>query len=253
MKSRTVKKEVLRAAEMIADSRLPAVSTGAGMSRESGVRTFRGQEGFWKEYRAEDLASRKGLQKDPVLVWEWYRERLMATEDLKPHSGYAALKRIQRKKGKLPIITQNVDGLHQKAGLTDVIELHGSLRTASCLDQCGAPKSRMDDDLFRELPPRCPCGSILRPDVVLFGEQLPRDALERAFHIAGTCDLMLVIGTSMVVYPASSLPLIALRRRVNVIEINTEETPLTEMEGTVHISGAAGTVLPEIVKAVYKT
>ena len=253
MIGKPVMQEINRAAELIASSGLPAVSTGAGMSRESGVRTFRGEEGFWKEYRAEDLASREGLRKDPVLVWEWYRERLMATEDLKPHAGYTALKRIQREKGKLPVITQNVDGLHQKAGLNDVIELHGSLRTASCLNGCGAPKSRMDDELFNELPPRCSCGSILRPDVVLFGEQLPRNALERAFRIAGICDLMLVIGTSMVVYPASSLPLIALRRGVDVIEINTEETPLTEMDGTLHIGGTAGTVLPLIVKAVYDT
>ena len=250
MTGRPAMEEICRAAEMIAASKLPAVSTGAGMSRESGVRTFRGEEGFWKEHRAEDLASREGLRKDPVLVWEWYRERLMATEDLVPHPGYEALERIQLEKGKLPVITQNVDGLHQKSGLNDVIELHGSLRTASCLDGCGASKVRMEEELFLELPPRCSCGSILRPDVVLFGEQLPREALERAFHIAGICDLMLVIGTSMVVYPASSLPLIALRRGVRVIEINTEETPLTELDGTLHIGGTAGKVLPEIVKAV---
>ncbi len=227
------------------------VSTGAGMSSESGVRTFRGEEGFWREYRAEDLASIEGIRKNPELVWEWYRERLKACQELEPHAGYYSLERIQNEKEILPLITQNVDGLHQKAGIMDVIELHGSLRTASCLDSCGAPGKRMTEELFEILPPRCSCGSILRPDVVLFGEQLPEQALRRAFRLAESCDLMMVIGTSMVVYPASSLPLIALRKGVKVIEINPEETPLSSLDGVLSLHGTAGSILPEIVKVVY--
>lgn len=227
------------------------VSTGAGMSRESGVRTFRGEEGFWKEHRAEDLASLEGIRKDPALVWEWYRERLKVCQELKPHAGYYALVSMQNGKGILPLITQNVDGLHQKAGIKDVIELHGNLRTASCIDSCGVPSVRMTVDLFDKLPPRCSCGSILRPDVVLFGEQLPEQALKRAFRLADSSDLMMVIGTSMVVYPASSLPLVALRRGVKVIEINPEETPLSSLDGVLSLRGTAGSVLPELVKAVY--
>jgi len=242
---------ISEAADMIKSAGSTVVSTGAGMSRESGVRTFRGEDGFWREYRAEDLASLEGIRKNPELVWEWYGERLKACQELVPHAGYYALARIQKEKGILPLITQNVDGLHQKAGIKDVIELHGSLRTASCLDCCGAPCVRMTEELFEKLPPRCSCGSILRPDVVLFGEQLPELALKRAFRLADSCDLMIVIGTSMVVYPASSLPLIALRRGVKVIEINPEETPLSSLDGTLNLHGTAGSILPEIVKAVY--
>ena len=242
---------ILKAAGMIKTAGLTVVSTGAGMSRESGVRTFRGEDGFWREHRAEDLASLEGIRRNPELVWEWYRERLKACQELEPHAGYYALARIQNEKETLPLITQNVDGLHQKAGIKDVIELHGSLRTASCMDCCGASGTRMTEELFEKLPPRCSCGSILRPDVVLFGEQLPEEALIRAFQLAESCDLMIVIGTSMVVYPASSLPLIALRRGAQVIEINPEETPLSSFEGTLSLRGTAGSILPEIVKVVY--
>lgn len=243
---------IAEAADMIEAAGLMVVSTGAGMSRESGVRTFRGEDGFWKEYRAEDLASLEGIRRNPALVWEWYGERLKACQELEPHAGYYALARLQHGKGIFPLITQNVDGLHQKAGIEDVIELHGNLRTASCIDSCGAPGVQMTADLFEKLPPRCSCGSILRPAIVLFGEQLPEQVLKRAFRLADSCDLMLVIGTSMVVYPASSLPLIALRRGVKVIEINPEETPLSSLDGTLSLRGAAGRVLPKIVKAVYR-
>ena len=119
------------------------------------------------------------------------------------------------------------------------------------MNECGAPNVRMTEEFFKDLPPRCSCGSILRPDVVLFGEQLPKQALKRAFRLADSCDLMLVIGTSMAVYPASSLPLISLRRGAQVIEINPEETPLSSLGGTLSLRGTAGTILPEIVKAVF--
>ena len=236
--------EILEAAEA------PVISTGAGMSSESGVRTFRGEDGYWREHRAEDLASPEGLMKDPELVWKWYEERLKAYDDIQPHAGYYALVQLQERIGKLPVVTQNVDGLLQKAGLIDVIELHGSLRTASCMNICGAPPVPINEELFENLPPRCSCGSILRPDVVLFGEQLPEQALRRAFDLAESCDLMLVVGTSMLVYPASSLPLFVLRRGMPVIEINPEETPLTSLAGVTSIHGAAGEILPLLVEGV---
>ena len=226
------------------------VLTGAGISAESGVPTFRGEDGYWREHRAEDLASPEGLRKDPELVWEWYGERLKAYGDIKPHAGYHALVQLQERIGKLPVVTQNVDGLLQKAGLIDVIELHGNLRTASCMNRCGVPSILITEELFESLPPRCSCGSILRPDVVLFGEQLPEQALKRAFNLAESCDLMLVVGTSMLVYPASSLPLIVLRRGMPVIEINPEETPLTSLAGVTSIHGAAGQILPLLVREV---
>lgn len=236
--------------EMLASSKAPVISTGAGMSSESGVRTFRGEDGYWREHRAEDLASPEGLRKDPELVWEWYGERLKAYEDIQPHAGYHALVQLQEQLGKLPVVTQNVDGLLQKAGLTDVTELHGNLKTASCMNKCGAPAIPITEELFENLPPHCSCGSILRPDVVLFGELLPEQALRRAFSLAEACDLILVVGTSMLVYPASSLPLIVLRRGMPVIEINPEETPLTSLAGVTSIHGAAGKILPLLVEGV---
>lgn len=241
-----------KAAEMLAAAKMPVISTGAGMSSESGVRTFRGEDGYWREHRAEDLASPEGLRKEPELVWEWYGERLKAYEELQPHAGYHALVELQERIGKLPVVTQNVDGLHQKAGLSDVIELHGNLRTASCMDRCGAPKVAITEKLFEKLPPRCSCGSILRPDVVLFGEQLPEQALMRAFILAEECDLMIVIGTSMVVYPASSLPLVVLRRGLPVIEINPEETTLTFVDRTTSLRGTAGAVLPGLIERAFR-
>ena len=158
----------------------------------------------------------------------------------------------QELRGKLPAITQNVDGLHQKAGLTDVIELHGSLRTASCIDDCGGPTFAMTQQLLSRIPPKCRCGSILRPDVVLFGEQLPLNALKRAFRLAESCDLMLVIGTSMAVFPASELPIAALRNGARIIEINVEPTPISPLSNVISIQGEAGKVLPKIVEALEK-
>ncbi|MCD4848429.1 MAG: NAD-dependent deacylase [Candidatus Aegiribacteria sp.] len=238
------------AIEMLAGAEMPVISTGAGMSSESGVRTFRGEDGYWREHRAEDLASPEGLRKDPELVWKWYGERLKAYEDIQPHAGYHALAQLQERIVQLPVVTQNVDGLLQKAGLTDVTELHGSLRTASCMNRCGSPPIPITEELFESLPPRCSCGSILRPDVVLFGEQLPEQAMRRAFDLAESCDLMLVVGTSMLVYPASSLPLFVLRRGMPVIEINPEETPLTSLAGVISIHDAAGQILPLLVEGV---
>jgi NAD-dependent deacetylase len=237
-----------KAASIIADARSLVVFTGAGMSSESGVRTFRGADGWWRERKAEDLATVRAVREDPVLVWEWYGERLMSAGELVPHAGYLALFDLQEKRGVFPVITQNVDGLHGKAGLRDVLELHGSLRTASCIDGCGACPVVMHPGSLGKLPPRCRCGAVLRPDVVLFGESLPPDALARAFRLAGRCDVMLVIGTSLAVYPAGALPVIAIEAGARVIEINPEETPLAMLPRVTTIRGGAGEVLPLILR-----
>jgi NAD-dependent deacetylase len=233
---------------MIAGAPSVVVSTGAGMSSENGVRTFRGEDGWWRERNAEDLATILAIRKDPVLVWEWYGERLMAAGDPVPHAGYQALFDLQEKRGALPVITQNVDGLHLKSGMSDVLELHGSLRTASCIDACGAPPVRMHRGLLVNLPPRCRCGAVLRPDVVLFGEPLPKEVLGRAFSLAGKCEVMLVIGTSMAVYPASALPVIAIESGAWVIEVNPEETPLAILPRVITLRGGAGEVLSQILR-----
>ena len=239
---------IRRAVEALAGARRILISTGAGMSSESGVRTFRGEDGLWREWRAEDLATPEALRRDPGFVWEWYRQRLIVTDDLEPHAGYHALVRLQDRLGGLTVVTQNVDGLHQRAGLTDVIELHGSLRTASCIDSCGAPPVPLSPRLIEQVPPLCTCGAVLRPDVVLYGEPLPEESLKRAFGLASDCDGMLVVGTSMVVYPASALPILALDSGARVVEVNPEETPLAMLPGVVCVRSGAGTALPEIIE-----
>ncbi len=227
------------AAGLAARARRPAVFTGAGMSRDSGLRTFRGEEGHWRTHRAEDLATPEALQRDPVTVWQWYAERLACLEGVTPHAGYLALVRWERSAGSLPVLTQNIDGLHSAAGSGDVTELHGTIRTASCT-RCRGGRRRVDRSLLADLPPRCECGSVLRPDVVLFGEPLPREALLRAEEAARMTDLMVVVGTSMTVYPAASIPWTALSRGAAVIEINPCPTELSSAPGVLHIpTGAA--------------
>jgi len=238
--------EAGRARELIARSIRPVVFTGSGMSSESGIRTFRGEDGHWREHRAEDLATPSALRRNPRLVWEWYRDRLIAGEDVEPHAGYGALTDLQTLKGRLPVITQNVDGLHQMAGHKDVIELHGSLLTASCIDKCGY-RIRLSPGFLDVLPPPCECGSYLRPDVVLFGEPLPSEPFSRACDLAAECDLMLVVGTSMVVYPAAGIPYTALAAGARVIEVNPEDTEFTGTQGVLSLKGIAGAVLPELI------
>ena len=233
--------------DWVSSARRPVVFTGAGMSRESGLRTFRGSEGLWKEYRPEELATLEALKRHPEIVWEWYRERFVAADKVVPHDGHFAIVNFEKKQGRFPVITQNVDSLHQKAGSSDVIELHGSLRTASCMNEPGR-KYSLTPQLLREIPPRCECGAILRPDIILFGEQLPEQEISRAFQIAGESDLMLVIGTSVLVYPSASLPWIILSNGGKVIEINIERTQLTGNPGVISIHSRAGEVLPEILE-----
>lgn len=233
------------AAALLAASASPSVFTGAGMSRDSGLRTFRGADGWWRERRAEDLATLRALEREPVLVWEWYRDRLASLEGVEPHEGYRALARLEGRVGCLPVITQNVDGLHRAAGCRRVVELHGSVRTASCSLGCGFSRT-LDTGLLADLPPRCPCGAVLRPDVVMFGEPLPAEALEEALAIASATDLMIVAGTSMAVFPAAGIPIAALSRGARIIEVNPEPTALNGRAGVIHIRAGAREALPRI-------
>jgi len=220
------------------------VFTGAGMSSESGMRTFRGEDGLWKEFSPEQLSSIQGLKDDPSVVWDWYRMRFMKTEGVKPHPGYLALTHLQDTKGTLPVITQNVDGLHREAGQRDVLEIHGSMRSASCIDKCGF-QTELNRELVKEIPPLCPdCGAVLKPDIVLFGEELPREVILRAYKLAEECDLMLVIGTSVQVWPAAGIPFAALENGASVIEINPMRTELPRSENVISIRRNAGEILP---------
>ena len=237
-----------RARELVEKSVRPVVFTGAGMSRESGMRTFRGEDGLWKDFDPEKLSSIRGLVEDPGTVWEWYRMRFMKTEGVKPHRGYIALTALQSRKGSLPVVTQNVDGLHRESGQRDVLEIHGSMRSASCIRKCGFTRE-LDRELVQSLPPLCPeCGAVLRPDIVLFGEPLPHELISRAYSLAEECDLMIVVGTSVQVWPAAGVPFTAIENGAYIIEINPDPSELSGSDRVISIRGKAGEVLPLLME-----
>ncbi len=205
------------------------VLTGAGISAESGIPTFRGKDGLWKNFRAEELATPEAFKRNPALVWEWYLWRRSIIEKAEPNKGHKALVELENILGdNFLLITQNVDGLHQKAGSKRLVELHGNIWRVRCLS-CGA--NYYDYKTFYEkLPPSCKeCGGLIRPDVVWFGESLPEKALNIAFQWAMACDVFVSIGTSGVVYPAAELPFLAKRHGAKVIEINPESTPISSI------------------------
>ena len=241
-----------RAAEIVAGARSVVVSTGAGMSKESGIPTFRdAMEGLWARFDPQELATEAGFRAAPRRVWSWYAWRRNKVAGAVPHPGYHALVELESLVPSLVVVTQNVDGLHHVAGSRDVVELHGSLRRVKCLDR-GHPFAGElpSSDAEEEDPPPCPvCGSPLRPDVVWFGEMLPERAVERAWRLAGECDVLLLVGTSGTVWPAAELPHVAARSGARVVEINPEPSELTPL-ATVFLAGAAGAVLPELADAV---
>ena len=226
-----------------------AVLTGAGVSQESGLRTFRdAQTGLWAQYKPEDLASPQAFRRDPKLIWDWYAWRREAVKAVRPNPGHYALAEIENKIPSFTLITQNVDGLHCMAGSRNVLELHGNIQRVRC-SECYTFTETWGDD--SESVPQCSaCGGLLRPDVVWFGEALPRDQLEAAVEAARACDVFFSIGTSGVVQPAASLAHAARDRGATVIEINAEPTPLTSKVNYA-FHGKSGEILPELVKAVW--
>jgi len=221
-----------------------AVLTGAGVSAESGVPTFRGAGGLWKQHRAQSLATPEAFSRDPKLVWEWYDWRRGVLAGLQPNPGHYALAEIERKSRKFALITQNVDGLHERAGSRNVLRVHGSIWSVRCL-ACG--RETIDRQVpLPEIPPRCACGGMLRPGVVWFGESLPADVWHDAEAAARSADLFLVIGTSAVVYPAAGLAQIAKSSGARVVEMNIEETPLSG-EIDEFLQGPSGELLPQLI------
>ncbi len=215
---------VERAAQLLAGAHRVVVTTGAGMSKESGIPTFRdAQTGLWSRFNPEQLATRDGFRRDPALVWNWYAERRAVIAAAQPHEGHRALARMESSFDSLWVLTQNIDGLHAAAGSTRVVELHGSIHRVKCFD-ANHPASVWTAG---EAPPLCKCGSWLRPDVVWFGEMLDAANLERAYDVIAECDVLLVVGTSGVVHPAAGFPDEACRAGARVIEINPEATPTT--------------------------
>jgi NAD-dependent deacetylase len=226
-----------------------AVLTGAGISAESGVPTFReAQTGLWARYDPEQLATPEAFQNTPQLVWDWYAWRRRLVAGVAPNPAHFALAEMARRVPRLTLITQNVDGLHQRAGSQDVIELHGNIARLKCFD-CNSPvaASEIDEQEASRAVPHCTyCHGLLRPDVVWFGEMLPAGALNRAFAAARSCDLFFSIGTAALVQPAASLPSQAFSQGTPTVEINPMSTPLTPAM-TYVLPGPAGVVLPRLV------
>lgn len=225
------------------------VLTGAGVSQESGLRTFRdSQAGLWAQYRPEDLASPQAFARDPKLVWDWYSFRREAVKSVRPNAGHYALVEMESRIYDFSLITQNVDGLHAMAGNRHVLELHGNIMRVRC-SECGRFTETWGSDL--ESVPHCEeCDGLLRPDVVWFGESLPLMDLQMAVRASQNCSVFFSIGTSGVVYPAAALAHAAMENGAIVVEINLEETPLTSRADFV-FRGRSGELLPALVKAVW--
>ena len=234
--------------EKLATADRVAVLTGAGVSAESGVPTFRdAQTGLWARYQPEDLATPRAFRRHPRLVWEWYEWRRKLVAAAQPNPAHRALVEMEGLFPQFALITQNVDGLHHRAGSRRVIELHGNLTRTKCFDEDKVVTAWADTG---EVPPKCPnCGGPLRPDVVWYEEAMPAAELAQAARASGACDVFFAIGTSALVYPAAALPLDALRQGATVVEINPQATALTGQVQFV-LADAAGVVLPELVRCV---
>ena len=231
-------------------ARMIAVLTGAGVSAESGVPTFRdAQTGLWAKFDPRELATPEAFARNPKLVWDWYAERRAKVAAVQPNPAHYALAALEKHAPEFLLATQNVDGLHQRAGSANVVELHGNITRVKCSRE-GTLVEHWDDAVKDE-PPRCPsCGAFLRPDVVWFNELLPHEAQTAAESAARRCDVLLVVGTSAEVYPAAALPEEALRRGAYVVEVNPNKTPLSADVDYV-LRGPAGVLLPALVAATW--
>lgn len=234
-----------QAREWLREAASVLVLTGAGISAESGVPTFRGPGGLWRNYRPEDLATPEAFARDPRLVWQWYDWRRSLIARAQPNEGHRALAALERRKETFLLVTQNVDGLHERAGSRRVVKLHGDIWRVRCT-ACGAV-SRDERAPLPELPPRCHCGGLLRPDVVWFGEPLPAAAWREAEAAARSADLMLLVGTSAVVYPAAGLAPLARGAGARVMEVNVEETPVSGLADC-SLRGRAAELLPRLLE-----
>jgi NAD-dependent deacetylase len=229
------------------------VLSGAGVSQESGLGTFRGAGGVWQRFRAEDLATAEAFARAPALVWGWYAERFAAMCRAEPNPAHRTIASWDDRFPSLTVVTQNVDGLHQRAGSRDVVELHGTLGRSHCAD-CGRsrptaelidPETGSDPAVAQREPPGCSCGGLFRPSVVWFGEALPAAAFERAHRLARESEIFLVVGTSAEVWPAAGLIEVAAGAGALVVEVNVEPSALAHRVA-VELTGAAGAVLPAL-------
>ncbi|GAB4288015.1 MAG: NAD-dependent protein deacetylase [Ignavibacteriaceae bacterium] len=220
--------------------------SGAGISAESGIPTFRGEDGIWKKLKPEELANFDAFLRNPDMVWEWYQHRKKITRESRPNAGHLAIAEFEKYFPQVSVITQNIDNLHRRAGSKTVYELHGNIERNYCI-KC--------HKFYNELPeftgkvPKCNCGGLIRPDVVWFGEFLPQDQFSKAEAAASSCDMFFIVGTSAVVYPAAGLIYTARRYGAYLVEINIEETDISSIVDF-SIPGKAGTVLPYILNSI---
>ncbi len=232
-------------ASRLSNAESVTVFTGAGISAESGVPTFRGKEGLWKKFKVEELANFDAFMRDPRLVWEWYRHRMTIVSSVVPNPGHYAIAEMENLFKDFSVITQNIDNLHQRAGSRTVYELHGSIERNFCIG-CGRDFPN-DATALKEAVPRCDfCSGLIRPDVVWFGELIPGDIWNRSVSAAERAEVFFSIGTSGVVYPAASLPSIAKRAGAYFVEINVEPTELTS-KADEFICGKSASVLPRLL------
>jgi NAD-dependent deacetylase len=231
--------------ERLRTAKRVVVITGAGISAESGVPTFRGSDGLWRQYRAEELATLDAFRRDPRLVWEWYdwRRRLIARKE--PNAGHLAIAAMEGLFEQFLLITQNVDGLHRKAGNRKLIEIHGNIWRVRCMEE--GRVFEHEEVPLKEVPPRCECGTYLRPDVIWFGESLSEKDLADSHAALRECDCLLVVGTSAVVQPVASFPAIARNSGAFIVEINVEPTPISGWVDE-SILGKSGQVLPQLLE-----
>ena len=225
--------------------------TGAGMSAESGVPTFRGEEGIWKKFKPEELANFDAFIRNPELVWEWYKQRKQVVGTVQPNPGHFALAEMEKIFNRFTVITQNIDNLHRRAGSKTIHELHGNIERNYCIG-CGTYYSN-EEILKYEHAPRCAkCNGLIRPDVVWFGEMLPVDEWNASVAASERSDVFFSVGTSAIVYPAASLPQIAQRSGAYVVEINVEPTELTGVANET-ILGKSGEMLPQLVQILQRS
>ena len=242
---------IKRVAKDIVASRKTIALTGAGISVESGIPDFRSAGGLWSKYDPEEYAHINAFRSNPAKVWQMIKDMMDLVLGAEPNPAHIALAELEKMGLLQAVITQNVDGLHQRGGSKEVVEFHGSNQWLVCLG-CGHRQKAASLSL-EDIPPRCPqCSSILKPDVVFFGEPIPWEAQNRSFEEARSCDLVLVIGTSALVYPAAGIPPLARQNGAKVVEINMETTPLTGIVSDYLIQGSSGQILPQIVEEIRK-
>lgn len=233
--------------DALREARSVVVLTGAGVSAESGVPTFRGQDGLWRNHSPQQLATPEAFNRDPTLVWEWYDWRRGLIAPLEPNPAHVAIAELEERSPSFVLVTQNIDGLHQKGGSRQMLELHGNIWSVRCVAEGTVAENH--EVPLQTIPPVCSCGAMLRPHVVWFGESLDPQILHQSLQAIEACDFLLVAGTSAVVQPSASFPIMARERGATVLEVNMEPTPISSVVNG-SLFGKAGELLPQLLASL---